>query len=481
MRKMLATVLAVVMLVGVFAAIPAFAAPATTFDGSTEADIPDVIATEIVPNPPGAGDAWEYIEFYNRGDSAVNFYDLSLLRSPNYATKPVLSQDDPYYASKDMWRTTKKFQTKVDITTGAVAIPADATEAGVTLAPGVVLNNPASGTVAAHSFAIVLVLNKNAIDAINEESADYMDVPAELPRIMFREKFNVPTGVPIFYIWGRTAINENDGTIKNNEFGLEDCVKGTPAGFMLALAENTFDLATDTGASSKVKSLFAYGVNQTMYYNGGETDGKAYVYVPADQVPEVVNRVAKKTNDTAPDFAWGGYVESYRQAGMAGGQEKPNPGKMEAYQWYYVDPDNAPAEIKGDDPNWGPAAVQTWAALAAPDGGIDQERQTDEPDDIELNLESREDKESRLLGTGTKKSGKKADAGTGETETASKGLPTGALIGIIAGGVVLVAAVVVAVIIVLKKKKAAPAVEEAPAEETPVEEAPAEEEKKDEE
>ncbi len=475
MRKILATVLAVVMLVGVFAAVPAFATPATTFDNSTEADVPNVIATEIMPNPAGKGDAWEFIEFYNRGDAAVNFYDLSLLRSPNYATKPALSQDDPYYTYKDMWRTTRKFQAKVDITTGAVTIPA---EENVQLSTGVVLNNPADGTVAAHSFAIILVLNKDAVNAINEEAAEYVDVPADLPRIMFRTKFNVPASVPIFYIWGHTALND-DGTIKNNEFAIEDCPKGTPAGFMMALADNTFDLDADTGASNKVKSLFAYGVNQIMYYNGADSDGKAYVYVPADQVPEVANRQAKKTNETAPDYAWGGYVESYRQAGMADGQASPTPGKMEAYQWYYVDRDNAPADIKGTDPDWGPKAVAEWASVASPDGGIDQNRQTDEPDDIEINLESREDKENRLLGN--KKTGSRTANASGEgDETASKGLPTGALIGIIAGGVVLAAAVVVAVLIVLKKKKAAPAVEEAPTEETPVEEAPAEDENKEE-
>ena len=474
MRKIFATLLAVVMVACVFAAMPASAA---VFDNSTAADAQalTLVATEIMPNPDGR-DTYEFIEFYNRSDAAVDFYGLSLVRSPLYQNDPSLTSDNDFYATRNMWRTTHKFQAKMDITTGDLVIPAEAQ----TLAPqGVSFTNPASGSVAARSIALVWFVNQDALRDISEKAAtdyDPSEIPADLARIMFREKFNVPNAVPIFMVWGDNAVNA-DHTIKNNEFALSNCINKYEA-YMLGLVENTFDLDTDTGSSAKVKCLFSYGANQVMYFKGEQSAGKAYTFVPADQTPDVVNRKVKpkKTNEEASDFVWGGYVESYRQVGMAGGVETPTPGTMEKYQWYYVDAAHAPMTVSAAD-------VQEWADRVAPAGDIDTGYVDDtEPTDInpQDNLESREDKEARLLGGTKTSSGSKKNTGKTGDGTDAAGLPTGALIGIIAGGVVILAAAAVAVIIVMKKKKAAPAVEEAPAEEAPAEEAPAEEENKEE-
>ena len=496
MRKLLATVLAVVMLACVFAAMPASAA---TFDNSTAANVPDLIATEIMPNPDDGIDYYEFIEFYNRGDSAVNFYDLALARSPYFKIDSSITQDNPYYSTRNLWAQQKQFQAKVDINEGALAIPA---AAEVTLYPGVSFTNPASGTVAPHSFAIIWVVNKNTVDLVNTTSQDYADVPADLPIRMFRERFGLSNdfNVPIFYIWGDNALDKsgNVTTIKTDEFELWDCSNNKYESFMLGLVDKSFELSEKVYASNtfntKVKTLFAYGATQVMSYNGAQNTCKAFNYVPADQDPVVANRKMKKTGDTAPtDYAKGGYVDSYRQAGMADGLVvTPTPGDMPAYQWYFVDAENAPAAVK-TGANWGPDAVQAWADDVAPLGGINQEYNDPDQPVIEVNPPTQEELNEKFFGDSTKKSSssKKANTGT-TTDDAEAEKNNSKLIIILAvvGGVV-VAGAVVAVIIVMKKKKAAPAVEEAPAEEgevpteeapaeTPVEEAPAEEEKKEE-
>ena len=480
MRKLLATVLAVVMLACVFAAIPASAA---TFDKSTAADVPDLIATEIMPNPDDNADYFEFIEFYNRGETDVNFYDLALVRAPDFQIDSSIGQDNPYYSYKYMWGQQRKFQAKVDINAGELAIPA---AADVTLLPGVTFTNPASGIVAPHSFAIIWVVNKNTVSKVNEASVDYDPVPADLPIRLFRERFDLPNdfNVPIFYIWGDSALakNGNTTTIKTDEFELTDCSNTKYENFMLGLVDKSFALSESVYSSNtfnaKVKTLFGYGVKQAMSYNGKQNTCTAFTYVPADQLPVVANRKKDKSDENATDYVTGNYVESYRQAGMADGLTTPTPGTMPAYQWYYVDAANAPASVKGTDPDWGPNAVQAWVtAVAGPEGGIDADYNDPNQVVIEVNPPTQEELNEKFFGGDKKSSGKKANAGTTADDTAAEGLPTGALIGIIAGGVVLAAAIVVAVIIVIKKKKAAPAVEEAPAEEAeaPTEEAPAEE------
>ena len=91
MRKFIATALAFLMLAGVLL-VPAMAAAAEPYDHTTATDVPSLVMTEIVansncgiknPNKSNAEyDAFEYIEIYNRGDSAVSLYALSILRSP---------------------------------------------------------------------------------------------------------------------------------------------------------------------------------------------------------------------------------------------------------------------------------------------------------------------------------------------------------------------------------------------------------------
>jgi len=494
MRKLFAIALAVVMLACVFAAIPAAAA---SRDGSTAADVPALIVTEIMANA-GTQDAYEYIEIYNRGDVAIDLYDLALARAPYYKSQPATT--NAYHDSWNLWQSERKFQSKMDFNAGAVAFPADFTELA-SQSTNVEWSNPGTATIAPHSFAIIWVLRNYTLSAVNKKiSDDFGNEDPDLPRTMFREKFNTPANVPIIYVWGNKAIDD-DGNVKTDEFDLDDC-KSQSTGYMYGIVSNTFDLANDVvyatdSFNAKVLSLCGYGANQTMHTMENDNKLRGYVYVPADQVPELHNR--KRAREDA-DYVAGNYVETYRQVGLAHGGEDPTAGTMPAYQWAYVDPDNAPASVTSAGANWGAEAIHTWAEHYYPTGDDDSDWDGRVEEKIEVNPPTQAELQEKFFGGGSdnnnNQSGQSGTANAGNTtkdgNKADGGLPTGALIGIIVGGVVIAAAIVVTVIIVLKKKKAAPAVEvpvedapvEAPVEEAPAEapaeEAPAEEEKKEE-
>lgn len=486
MRKIFATLLAVIMLVGVCAAIPVSAA------SSTPADVPDLLATEIVPHSTTTADpatakvtaVFDYIELYNRGETPVDIYTLAVARAPYYTQRPT-NQSHNYYSTWNMWRGERKFQSKMDINTGAVTFPADRESlVSATTSIGVEWNNPVAGSVAPHSFAILWFLSDDTLRFVSESDTEGHP---DLPREMFRERYEMADDVPIFYLWANSAIDNSNPsavTIKTNEFELPGC-RNNYEGYMLGLVDKSFGLDEKVYESNtfndKVKVLFAYGATQEMH--NPNNNGLCYPYVPADQVPEVPNRKTGKNIEDGPDYVVGGYVESYRQVGIPHGSEEPTAGGMPAYQWYYVDAENAPDSVKNGDPDWGPKAVSAWANRYYPDASQEEGEGfgRDEPD-IEVNPPTREDLERKFFGDG--KIGNKpntANAGKEDDATKSEGLPTGALIGIIAGGVVLVAAAVVAVLIIIKNKKAAPAVEnveEVPTEEMP--EVPTDEENKDE-
>ena len=94
MRKIMAAVLATLMLVSVFAVLPVSAQTSTVSvkDGSTAADAGaiDLVITEVASNTksttPGSnnkfeGDAYSYIEIYNRGTVAVDLSDYAIVQA----------------------------------------------------------------------------------------------------------------------------------------------------------------------------------------------------------------------------------------------------------------------------------------------------------------------------------------------------------------------------------------------------------------
>ena len=515
MRKFIATALAFLMLAGVLL-VPAMAAAAEPYDHTTATDVPSLVMTEIVansncgiknPNKSNAEyDAFEYIEIYNRGDSAVNLYALSILRSP-YCKRSSFGKESPYYNAWNTWQSSRKFLQKADIKGGNVRADhvmdeeEKKTMGDAALSSLKFENNLASnGALAPHKSAVLFFVSSTTISALSQYITTTLsgnNTNPDLARALFRDFYKIPEDVDIYYIWGYNSITmaENDEQIAPDMFNLADCTSSSE-GYMYAIGEKAFDMDNETAlddagnANPKIKCLMPYGATVKGHV-ATDMKGQSVQYIPADQAPAFWNykegykeikkpgyigmqydatKAGKETDFVVGD---GGKntnrVNSYKEMGLAYVQVKdPTPGVMPAYQWASVDPVHAPDSVKGTDPDWAAKAILAYLQARFPDFEQKDEKDHDDPD-VDLNLRPRDEIEQQFQQPGT---------GTGNNKKNNKsGLPVGALIGIIAGCVVVVGGGVAAVLLVMNKKKKAMAAVEAPAE------APAEgtEEKKDEE
>ena len=516
MRKFIATALAFLMLAGVLL-VPAMAAADEPYDHTTATDVPSLVMTEIVansncgiknPNKSNAEyDAFEYIEIYNRGDSAVNLYVLSILRSPYCKRNAAFGKESPYYNAWNTWQSSRKFLQKADIKGGNVRAghvmdeEEKKTMGAAALSSLKFENNMASnGALAPHKSAVLFFVSSTTISALSQYITTTLggnNTNPDLARALFRDFYKIPEDVDIYYIWGYNSITmaENDQQIAPDMFNLADCTSSLE-GYMYAIGEQAFDMDNEAAmddagnANPKIKCLMPYGATAKGHVTTG-MKGQSVQYIPADQAPAFWNYKTGYQAITKPgyigmkydatkagketDFVVGdggkntNRVNSYKEMGLAYVQVKdPTPGVMPAYQWASVDPEHAPDSVKGTDPDWAAKAILAYLQARFPDFEQKDEKDHDDPD-VDLNLRPRDEIEKQFQQPGT---------GTGNNKKNNKsGLPVGALIGIIAGCVVGVGGGVAAVLLVMNKKKKAMAAVEAPAE------APAEgtEEKKDEE
>ena len=509
MRKFIATALAFLMLAGVLL-VPAMAAADEPYDHTTATDVPSLVMTEIVansncgiknPNKSNAEyDAFEYIEIYNRGDSAVSLYALSILRSP-YCKRNSFGKESPYYTAWNTWQSSRKFLQKADIKGGNVRADHVMDEEEKKAMGAAALsslkfeNNLASnGALAPHKSAVLFFVSSTTISALSQYITTTLggnNTNPDLARALFRDFYKIPEDVDIYYIWGYNSITmaENDQQIAPDMFNLADCTSSSE-GYMYAIGEKTFNMDNEAAmddagnANPKIKCLMPYGATAKGHVATG-MKGQSVQYIPADQAPAFWNykegyKEIKKPGyigmqydatkaGKETDFVTSGRVNSYKEMGLAYVQVKdPTPGVMPAYQWASVDPVHAPDSVKGTDPDWAAKAILAYLQARFPDFEQKDEKDHDDPN-VDLNLRPRDEIEQQFQQPGT---------GTGNNKKNNKsGLPVGALIGIIAGCVVVVGGGVAAVLLVMNKKKKAMAAVEAPAE------APAEgtEEKKDEE
>lgn len=515
MRKIIATALAFLMLAGVLL-VPAMAAAAEPYDHTTATDVPSLVMTEIVansncgiknPNKSNAEyDAFEYIEIYNRGDSAVNLYALSILRSP-YCKRNSFGKESPYYTAWNTWQSSRKFLQKADIKSGNVRAEhvMDEEEKKAMGAAAVSSlkfeNNLASnGALAPHKSAVLFFVSSTTISALSQYITKDLggnNTNPDLARALFRDFYKIPEDVDIYYIWGYNSVTmaENDQQIAPDMFNLADCTSASE-GYMYAIGEQAFDMDNETAlddagnANPKIKCLMPYGATAKGHVATG-MKGQSVQYIPADQVPAFWNykegyKEIKKPGyigmqydatkaGKETDFVVGdgdkntNRVNSYKEMGLAYVQvEEPTPGVMPAYQWASVDPEHAPDSVKGTDPDWAAKAILAYLQARFKDFEQKDEKDHEDPT-INPNLRPRDEIEKQF--------NQKDNNNNNGKKNNKSGLPVGALIGIIAGGVVVVGGGVTAVLLVMNKKKKAMAAVEAPAE------APAEgtEEKKDEE
>jgi len=533
MRKFLAALLAVLMMVSVLAVLPVSAATETV-DKTTTSDVPKLLVTEVCWNSTcfewnmwslnetngqiTYSDVYDYIEVYNAGTTPVNLYNYSLLQSS--ARKISVAAGE----------TKHRFDYKMPITVNAYQS---------TGATGPEIQNPGrddpDATLQPGEIGIIWVWTGSTITASNNWGTSL-----GVDGVIAGDETNEVVSFPKFrehYLQGTSStgvdINQNiSSDYQTNLNHVKDvkivAVYGTGLGngeSMWAIADSDYDLGQDTIQSNGklnagIVCLFSNGANTP----AGTTvqDGNATIHVPATCVPHRYNEnnylnedwgapanhpfkddyTADSAYTPAQDYLEIDFVESYKQMAILNYAQLPTMGSMPSWQWAYVGPTNIGNALTNHlvtdatTITTGANNVTGQGGTLAPTWQVDAIQSLK---DAVIKMEEVDDSESGfdyshfLTAEQNKDFVAGLDGGSGATGGGAQHdkFPTWALILIIVVGVLIVGGgAAVAVIIILKKKGAAAddvVIEgdvleaEAPAtEDAPVEEAPVEEEKKDE-
>lgn len=530
MRKLLAVLLAAIMLVGVLAALPVGAETArvSEFDGTTSDCTTDLVITEILVNSKTgqaalddqliegdvatwvSPDAFDFIEIYNRGSEPVDLYDYSIVRA----------NGKQFIDKSEDSSTVGYFTKRVDLAKGEIFQHADVT-AGLRGQYDVFVN-PEDATLMPGEFAVIWFY-----DADTTKLTDYKK--ENLTAADFIAHYNMPEDTLLLAVCAKP-------TVENTLFSLA-------TNYTYALVYDEFDIEQNV-----VSSAWGQGDEASLTENGElivcmadyiahnavgiiteeNTDDMSAYYVPANCTPDVLNEVKwkgcvteeeKAAYKALNDYVEADYVQTYLSSAIVSYIEKPAPGTMPAWQWAYVDPVGETKTVSGMQYTHGLQALsaaaegadydkkmkalvfdwETNTAIKGQDGKLDvtetegkvawsttcindlvvvsssaitgDGNKTEEKIDYKKNFVSRDELEKRH---------QQKQTGTNEEE----GLPIWALILIIVGGVVLVAGIAVVVIIIIKKKNKPVAADDVAAEgeiqvvdETEANEAPADESK----
>lgn len=523
MRKLLAVLLAAIMLVGVLAALPAGAETVgvSKFDGTTSDYTPDLLITEVLVNSKTghaelddklvegdvsswvSPDAFDYIEIYNRGSVAVDLYDYALVRAQGYE----------FFDKTGTRGNIGKFVDRVDLIKSELRNNPDAPNAK--WGEYDVFQNPEDATLMPGEFAVIWFYS-NGTTELTDKISDYLE------KEDFIKHYGMPEDTLLLAVPGKTS--------HGNSFEL--AVHCT-----YALVHDTFNLAMGVVSNAwadgaqlnengqQIVCMADYILrNAVGIYTDANMDNMAAYYVPANAKPDVLNKVNEQTateGETAKkfnDYVEAEFTQTYRSGAILSYVEAPSPGTMPAWQWAYVDPVGETKTVGGVNYTHGLQALSAAADGEKYDEAMkalvtDWDTNTVIKKDSKLDVTATEtgfawsanclkslidDKASAITGEGNNSEVKidytKNFVSREELEQRHKmnqqkteneeGLPTLVLILIIVGGVVLVGGVAVVVIIVIKKKNKPVAADDVAAEgeiqvvdETEVNEAPADENK----
>ena len=477
MRKILAVLLAVMMLASVLAMLPASAETDEPYDGSTTTSVgkPELIITEISQKSHGGtgnksyDSAAGFVEVFNNTTASVDFSSLSLLRALDFHQG--LSNTNPLYEHFGSWIYNKLFLQKMDIESGKIVKDRDAYKSIFTVGDITMdqIFNSLENTdddlkVESGEAAIIWFITETTVDWLKEE---FNKNPRTYdPRELYVKKCcgldANASDYNVIMVWALENMIRNEALATDMFTWEVPATDDTSKSVIIALADDTWDLATDNcqTVNAKIKSMVVIG-NAVMDYAAAGNNFSA-VFAPATTEPFLKN---KKNAFIGDDTKYADYVKaelamSYVEVGaVLWNAIERTPGKLPDWQYAMM-----AAALNVDLPT----GLDTTAALNA--FFEDQKYGDDGPghkeDPTEENYVDREELENMFSG-----------ANQDDDEGGNKHI-----IFIIIGAVVLVlaaVAVVLFVVILPKKKKAAAAAaasKEAPAEEVSAEETPVEEE-----
>ena len=343
MRKFLAAILAVMMLVGVVAVLPASAEDVakSAFDNSTADQRPTLIITEMLQNSKTghtdfddkisgtdaavwtSPDAFDYIEIYHAGETEVNLYDYAIAGTKSSGFRKTGANPG-------------KFTNMIKLTGGDIytaEAPANAKEYQC--------YNPSSALLKPGQFAVIWFWTGDTDKIAGKVGSSIAPTATDIPFTYFRNYYNVPEEALVLAVCGKGG---------NTAGGIASTHMSLNADWMYAIVPNDWNLdnnaVTTPGQNQaqldpRVECMAEWCVNTPVGILTNESmDNFAAYYVPANAKPELLNENRKVAGETEfyDEYVAAGYVKSYMETAVVAYTEAPSPGTMPAWQWNYVDP-----------------------------------------------------------------------------------------------------------------------------------------------
>ncbi len=387
MHKFLALLLAAVMMIGVFSAMPIFATEAMvaatavdTIDG-TESDetFRDLIITEILINSKSdtwrddysddesvtvfsSPDAMDYIEVYNAGDRPVNIYDYCILSAP-YRDFTGESKESGSNANAIPY----KFTYKNIIYEGDIHSTASGAKSDPKTYKNSCTNPLGAGEILPGETAVIWYWTAQTDTACFDKGYS-LGRTDENGRTFayFRDYYGMDSKTKIF------VTNAKASAVQNSQTG-DDWFGSLEYDYIYALAKATYNetqpaitaepdkngnvvRALTSTAQTNLRCFAAYTTyNSVGIVNTQNMDNVSAYYVPSNCAPDLINQNNQKvaeleqtTYTPFADYVQAGCALSYRETAIISFTEEPSPGGMPSWQWQYIeqsaslehDPDN---------------------------------------------------------------------------------------------------------------------------------------------
>lgn len=366
MRKIIAVLLTVLMLASVLAALPASAAAATTYDGTTAttAGLNKIFISEIgryMNYDKANKNAMSFVELYNNGDADLNLVNISLLLGVQMEELPSAIADIMYTQSKKIdgqdrflwseWRDAYRFISKMDLKPGKIMEDAEAlkykdqeknalfTDSDPST-PDVIdgdatfdklTNAGIDMTFSSGDNVAIWLITQETIKWMKWAIADEVDELGNKTGNKNINDFDPRKEFVIKYYGSEAAANYQDykiimvaawsdytaGDAVADDMFTFDNIPGyndDSKNFILGVADSTWNINVDQACTPAVGGATTASLNEKLYsmavmgtripkYTGTQVTDVSTVLVPANTVPYVANAYEKFMNANAVDVA----------------------------------------------------------------------------------------------------------------------------------------------------------------------------------